>query len=54
MDARKPFEREVCRIVPDKILYTETWLWKLGYKAKQRWDRSRSVGGKQASPKQKK
>jgi len=39
MDASKPFERQVCRIVPEKILYTETWLWKLGYAAKQRWER---------------
>ncbi len=37
MDASKPFERQVCRIDPVKILYTETWLWKLGYGAKQRW-----------------
>lgn len=39
MDTSKPFERQVCRIVPEKILYTETWLWKLGYAAKQRWKR---------------
>jgi len=38
LDTRKPFERQVCRIVPHKILYTETWLWKLGYHAKQRWE----------------
>jgi hypothetical protein len=38
MDAGKPFERQVCRIVPAKILYTETWLWKQGYHAKQRWE----------------
>jgi len=38
MDASKPFERQVCKIVPQKILYTETWLWKLGFHAKQRWD----------------
>jgi len=37
MDTRKPFERQVARITPDRILYTETWLWKLGYGAKQRW-----------------
>ena len=52
MDARKPFERQVCKIVPEKILYTETWLWKLGYHAKQRWDASparkakKTAGGK--------
>ena len=39
MDASKPFERQVARIVPDRILYTETWLWKLGYGAKQVWRR---------------
>ena len=39
MDASKPFERQVCKISPVKMLYTETWLWKLGYGAKQRWDR---------------
>ncbi len=37
MDASKPFERQVVRIVPERILYTETWLWRLGYHAKQRW-----------------
>ena len=30
---------QVVKIVPDKILYTETWLWKQGYHAKQRWQR---------------
>lgn len=39
MDPSKPFERQVVKIVPDKILYTETWLWKLGYHAKQKWVR---------------
>jgi nitroimidazol reductase NimA-like FMN-containing flavoprotein (pyridoxamine 5'-phosphate oxidase superfamily) len=39
MDASTPFERQVVKIVPDKILYTETWLWKQGYSAKQRWSR---------------
>ncbi|MGI9330371.1 MAG: pyridoxamine 5'-phosphate oxidase family protein [Gammaproteobacteria bacterium] len=37
MDASTPFERQVCKIVPYKMLYTETWLWKQGYHAKQRW-----------------
>jgi hypothetical protein len=32
----KPFERQV-KVVPDRILYTETWLWKLGFGAKQKW-----------------
>ena len=32
-------ERQVGKIVPEKMLYTETWLWKQGYHAKQRWDR---------------
>jgi len=35
MDTSEPFERQVVKIVPDRILYTETWLWKLGYCAKQ-------------------
>lgn len=39
MDTSKPFERQVVRISPDKMLYTETWLWKLGFHAKQKWTR---------------
>jgi nitroimidazol reductase NimA-like FMN-containing flavoprotein (pyridoxamine 5'-phosphate oxidase superfamily) len=39
LDASKPFERQVAKIVPDKMLYTETWLWKLGFGAKQVWRR---------------
>ena len=39
MDTSKPFERQVLRVVPDKILYTDTWLWRKGYAAKQRWVR---------------
>jgi nitroimidazol reductase NimA-like FMN-containing flavoprotein (pyridoxamine 5'-phosphate oxidase superfamily) len=37
MDTSQPFDRQVARIVPDRILYTETWLWKQGYCAKQCW-----------------
>ena len=37
MDPSKPFERQVAKIVPDRSLYTETWLWKQGYGAKQVW-----------------
>lgn len=37
MDASKPFERQALKVVPDRILYTETWLWKLGFGAKQKW-----------------
>lgn len=37
MDTSKPFERQVMKVVPYKILYTDTWLWKSGYGAKQRW-----------------
>jgi nitroimidazol reductase NimA-like FMN-containing flavoprotein (pyridoxamine 5'-phosphate oxidase superfamily) len=40
MDASKPFERQVVKIVPERILYTETWLWKQGFAAKQRWLRN--------------
>jgi hypothetical protein len=39
MDTSQPFERQVVKIVPDRMLYTETWLWKLGFGAKQRWAR---------------
>ncbi|MCC7258945.1 MAG: pyridoxamine 5'-phosphate oxidase family protein [Gammaproteobacteria bacterium] len=51
LDTSKPFERPVCRIDPVKILYTETWLWKLGYGAKQRWEaRPATVRRKRAAP----
>lgn len=39
MDASKPFERQLLKVAPDRILYTETWLLKLGYGAKQVWTR---------------
>jgi hypothetical protein len=40
MDTSQPFEdRPVAKVVPDRILYTETWLWKHGYAAKQHWQR---------------
>lgn len=39
MDTSKPFERQVLRVKPERILYTETWLWKRGFAAKQRWRR---------------
>jgi general stress protein 26 len=39
LDTSKPFERQVLKVVPHKILYTETWLWKLGFHAKQKWER---------------
>ncbi|MBM4195790.1 MAG: pyridoxamine 5'-phosphate oxidase family protein [Gammaproteobacteria bacterium] len=50
MDASKPFERQVLRVTPEKMLYTETWLWKLGYHAKQRWEArpARKTGAKPA------
>jgi hypothetical protein len=38
LDASKPFERQIAKITPYKILYTNTWLWKQGYKAKQVWE----------------
>lgn len=37
MDPSQPFERQVLKVVPDRILYTEAWLFKLGYCAKQKW-----------------
>jgi hypothetical protein len=36
MGASKPFERQVLKVVPERILYTEVWLFKLGYCAKQK------------------
>ena len=39
MDASKPFERQVLKVVPQRILYTDTWLWKQGFSAKQVWKR---------------
>ncbi len=37
MDTSKPFERQVLRVIPEKILLTDTWLWKQGFSAKQKW-----------------
>ena len=37
MDTSKPFEREIAKITPHKILYTDVWLWKQGFGAKQVW-----------------
>ncbi|HJP38957.1 MAG: pyridoxamine 5'-phosphate oxidase family protein [Gammaproteobacteria bacterium] len=37
MNTSAPFKRQVAKIVPERILYTETWLWKQGYGAKQVW-----------------
>ncbi len=42
MDTSQPFERQVVKIVPHKILFTDTWLWKRGFHAKQRWLRDGS------------
>ena len=28
---------QVLKVVADKILYTETWLWKQGFSAEQKW-----------------
>jgi hypothetical protein len=39
MDSSKPFERQVAKIVPYRILLTDTWLWKNGFSAKQVWER---------------
>ncbi len=38
-DLDEPPPRTVAKIVPDRILYTETWLWKEGYSARQVWRR---------------
>ena len=37
MDTSKPIEWELVKIVPDRIFYMETWLWKEGYNWKQWW-----------------
>jgi len=37
MPTDEPMQRQVLKVEVDKILYTESWLWKLGYSAKQRW-----------------
>lgn len=37
MDTTNPIEWELIKIVPDRILYMETWLWKDGYNWKQWW-----------------
>ena len=39
-DTSKPFERQVAKVVPERIIYVESWLWKQGYSAKQIWRRS--------------
>jgi len=39
MDTAEPFKRQVAKVVPDRIIYIETWLWKSGYSAKQYWRR---------------
>jgi hypothetical protein len=33
----KPPQLTLARVVPHRILYTETWLWKEGYAARQTW-----------------
>ncbi len=38
-DLAKPPELALVKVVPDRILYTDTWLWKMGYNAKQVWRR---------------
>lgn len=40
MDPSQPFEKTVLKLEPDRILYTEAWLWKLGFCAKQKWLRN--------------
>ncbi len=38
-DLSAPPERALTKIIPDRILYMETWLWKQGYSWKQWWRR---------------
>ncbi len=39
---------------PEKMLYTETWLWKLGFHAKQRWEAKPAALKRKAAPRKKK
>jgi hypothetical protein len=40
LDTSKPFETNpIARIIPDRIIYIESWLWKQGFAAKQIWRR---------------
>lgn len=39
MDTSGPVEWQLVKIVPDRILYFENWLWKSGYHWKQWWRR---------------
>ncbi len=38
-DTSRPREWQIVKVVPDRILYMETWLWKSGYGWKQWWHR---------------
>ncbi len=38
-DTSQPRDWQMVKIVPDRILYMETWLWKNGYGWKQWWRR---------------
>ncbi len=39
MDASAPIEWQLVKLVPQRILYFENWLWKSGYNWKQWWHR---------------
>ena len=36
-DLNEPPKQTLVKISPDRILYTDTWLWPLGYGARQKW-----------------
>ncbi|TDI64725.1 MAG: pyridoxamine 5'-phosphate oxidase family protein [Alphaproteobacteria bacterium] len=38
-DLNEPPKLALVKVVPDRILYTDTWLWPLGYGARQKWRR---------------
>ena len=33
----KPPPLPIAKVIPERILYVETWLWKSGYGARQTW-----------------
>jgi len=39
MDTSAPVEWQLVKLVPQRILYFENWLWKSGYNWKQWWHR---------------
>ena len=38
-DLTKPPEAALVKVSPDRIMYVDTWLWAMGYDARQKWHR---------------